>query len=329
MTGPFQLSFSSDGREASDVVAGKIAAGEAAGASAFWCANHLFQRDPISLCALALARTASLRVTLMAVNPYTIHPVQAVMAAATLDEWFPGRVSLCFGVGAPADLRSVGVEPSKPLRIMRETFGIARALLAGDTVQHDGETFRIHERRLATGASSIPLFLAASGPQMLQLAGAVADGVLISAGTSVEFVRWSLDQVRAGAAGRAVRASALVYVALAQAEAAAHDRLRRTLAQLLRGAHHGQNLALGGSVLDQARLDAALLRDDWAEAEALVHDDIVRRHAASGEAHQVAQRLADYHAAGLDEVVVAGVRDPDEISRILRSVRSQQDFREQ
>ena len=68
MTGPFQLSFSSDGREASDVVAGKIAAGEAAGASAFWCANHLFQRDPISLCALALARTASLRVTLMALR---------------------------------------------------------------------------------------------------------------------------------------------------------------------------------------------------------------------------------------------------------------------
>ncbi len=63
-----------------------------------WIANHLLQRDPITLAAMSLAQTKRMRVTLMALNPLTMHPVQAAMSAATLDEFFPGRVTLCLGV---------------------------------------------------------------------------------------------------------------------------------------------------------------------------------------------------------------------------------------
>ncbi|MEJ0071273.1 MAG: LLM class flavin-dependent oxidoreductase [Pseudomonadota bacterium] len=51
----------------------------------------------------ALAATTRIRVALMAMSPYSTHTVFAAMAAATLDEMFPGRVTLCLGVGAPAD----------------------------------------------------------------------------------------------------------------------------------------------------------------------------------------------------------------------------------
>ena len=241
------------------------------------------------------------------------------MAAATLDEIYPGRVTLCLGVGAPADLKSVGLDATKPLKAMREAFETIRGLLHGETVRFAGDLYQIKDRRLVTGGCAVPLVLAASGPQMLKLAGAVADGVLISAGTSVEFVRQAMERVHHGAKGRKVRAAALVYSSIDDNSVAANDRLRRVLAILLRGAHHQANLALAGSVLDQDALNAAVLVEDWPRAEALIDDDIVRRHTASGSADEVKARFAAYHAAGLDELVISGVRDVDQITRMLRT----------
>lgn len=315
-----EISISCDGRDLPLGFHEKVAAGERGGAAAVWIANHLFQRDPITLAAMSLAQTKRMRAALMAMTPLTMHPVQAAMAAATLDELFPGRVVLCLGLGAPADLRSIGLRAAGPLRVMREALELARALLAGEEVRVDGESFRVHGRRLATGMRPVPLVLAASGPRMLELAGAVADGVLISAGASVEFVKQSLEHVHQAAKGRTVRTHAVVYAAVDDDEALAHDRLRRVLAILLRGSHHAANLEAGGTVLDQSALNEAVLAENWADAEALITDDIVRRHAASGRPEQVTKRFAAYQAAGLDEIVVSGARDGTQLLDIMRAV---------
>jgi 5,10-methylenetetrahydromethanopterin reductase len=314
-----EISVSSDGRDSLPGFHEKVAAGENGGAAAIWIANHLFQRDPITLAAMSLAQTKRMRVTLMAMSPLTVHPVQAAMAAATLDEFFPGRVALCLGVGAPADLTSIGIEAERPLRTMREALELVRALLAGETVQVSGEFFHANGRRLTTGMRSVPLVLAASGPRMLALAGAAADGVLISAGASVEFVKRSLDHVHAGAKGRRVRTHAVVYAAVHEDETLAHDRLRRILAILLRGTHHAPNLEQGGTALDQSALNKAVMAENWASAEALITDDIVRRHAASGRPEQVRRRFAAYQATGLDEIIVSGARDGSQLADIIRA----------
>jgi 5,10-methylenetetrahydromethanopterin reductase len=292
-----------------------VAAAENGGAATNWVANHLFQRDPISLAAMSLTQTKRMRVTLMAMSPLTVHPVQSAMAAATLDEFFPGRVALCLGIGAPADLKSIGIGGEKSLRIMREALELARALLAGETVAINGEIFQSHGRRLATGARSVPLVLAASGPRMLELAGAAADGVLISAGTSVEFVKRSLEHVQHCAKGRAVRTHAVVYAAVDDDETLAHDRLRRALAILLRGRKLEQETSL-----DRSSLNEAVMAENWALAEAFVTNDIVRHHAASGRPEQVRKRLAAYQAAGLDEIVLSGMRDGTQLTEIMNAV---------
>jgi alkanesulfonate monooxygenase SsuD/methylene tetrahydromethanopterin reductase-like flavin-dependent oxidoreductase (luciferase family) len=134
----FDLSVSSDGRDTPEQFFEKLEIAERWGARSLWLANHLFLRDPVSLAAVSLTRTSRIKVALMAVSPFTVHPVQAVMAAATLDEMFPGRVTLCFGVGAPADLKAVSIDGSKPLKMMREALKISRALLAGETVSYEG-----------------------------------------------------------------------------------------------------------------------------------------------------------------------------------------------
>jgi 5,10-methylenetetrahydromethanopterin reductase len=308
-----------EGNHPPDVVRPVIEAAEAGGAGTLWFASHLFQREPIAVAAMSLALTRRAGAALMAMSPYTVHPVYATMAAATLDEYFPGRVQLCFGMGAPRDLAAAGVEAPQPLRTLRETIEIARALLAGEQVNFAGRRYRVQGRRLATGPRRIPIVLAASGPQMLELAGAIADGVLISAATSPAFIRWSLDQVRRGeeAHGRRVRKSALVYASVDDDEKSAHDRLRRTLAFILRGAHHAPNLHLAGTMLDQQALADAFAAEDWRRIDALVTDSVVCRHAASGTAAQVAAGFAAYRGVGLDEIVVSGVASSEQLRRVL------------
>ena len=314
-----EVSLSCDGREAPAAFLEKVDAAAAAGSPTVWLANHLFQRDPISLAAIVLGRNPRLRVGLMAVSPLTIHPVQAAMTAATLDEFYPGRITVCLGVGAPADLKSVDLDLARPLKIMQEAVEMTQALLRGESVTYSGTRFSIRDRRLVSGPRPVPVVLAASGPQMLELAGRIADGVLISAGTSIEFVKWSLDQVARGARGRAVRRHGLVYASIDDDIARANDRLRRTLAIVLRGPHHAANLEMAGSRLDQGALNVAVREQDWARAEQLITDRIVARHAASGRPADVNSRIAAYMGAGLDEVVIAGARDGEQVTRIMRA----------
>ena len=210
-------------------------------------------------------------------------------------------------------------------RNLAEAIEIARCLLAGETIDFHGEHFQVAGRSLATGKRPIPIMLAASGPLMLELAGKAADGVVISAASSPQFVAWSLEQVRRGeaASGRRVRKIGLVQAAVDTDGQRAQHRLRRNLGFILRGAHHARNLALAGTQLDQAALAAAFAREDWTEVDELVTDDVVNRHAASGTIDQVSEALARYRAVGLDEIVLAGVDDP-EMLHCLFSANSHQ-----
>lgn len=309
-----------DGRNPVPVLREQACAAEAAGASTLWVSSHLFLRDPAASAAVVLTATFRARVALMAMSPQVMHPVHIAMAAATLDELAPGRVLLCIGTGAPDDLADAGVEPRRPLSALGETAEVVRLLLAGESVTYKGELYRIGGRRLATGRRPVPVLLAAARPRSLELAGRIADGVVLSTASSVEFVRWSLEHAARGARGRPFRRVGLVYTSVAAPTADALGRFRRQLAITLRAEHHALNLALGGSTLDQEAVRRALADEDFAAAEALVSDDVVRRHTASGTAAQVRARLDAYRDAGLDEIVLAGLHSPDETARALTAV---------
>lgn len=316
------LGVAFDGRNPLPVLREQAQAAERAGADSVWVSSHLFLRDPFASAATILAATTRVRVALMAVSPHVVHPVHIAMAAATLDEVAPGRVVLCVGTGAPNDLADAGVVPQRPLATLRETVELVRLLLTGEPVTYKGEVFRVQGRRLAPGGRPMPLVVAAARARTLELAGAVGDGVLLSNASSVEFVGWSLDHVARGAGARPLRRAGLVYAAVADREADALGRFRRQLAITLRAPHHATNLALAGAALDQEAVRQAVAREDWRAAETLVTDDVVRRHTASGTPAQVRARLAAYHAAGLDEVVLGGLYTPEETARAVAAARA-------
>ena len=246
-----EVSLSFDGRDPADVVLAKTEAAMQQGASSIWLACHLFQRDPISTAGVLLGRFPGLNIVLVALSPYVFHPVYIAMTAATLNEFFPGRISLCLGVGAPADLANAGIASAAPLGTMREAIQVCRALFAGATVRTDGKRFQVRDQSLATGRQDVPILLAASGPKMLRLAGSAADGVVLSAGTSVEFAGRCLEQVGAAGVSEIFQRHAFVFAAVSENANTAYDGVRRSLANVLQGGHHARNLECAGNRLDQ------------------------------------------------------------------------------
>jgi 5,10-methylenetetrahydromethanopterin reductase len=303
------LGVSIDGRAPLSEIEAQARAAEEGGATTLWIACHLFLRDPVTTAALALAPTKKIRIALMAMSPYSIHPVYIAMAAASLEEKYPGRVILCLGAGAPADLNAAGIESPRPLVAIGESIRICRQLFAGEMAGFDGQMFKVAGRRLVNGGARIPITVAASQPAMLKLAGQQSDGVLISAATSPPFVKACLDQVGAG------RKSCLVYTRLGSP-----DSIRRPIGFVLRGAHHAENVRLGGTNLDQQALATAYAAENWSEVDRLVNDDVVHRHTACGTAAQVRDKLDEYRAIGVDEIVLGGLDDAGSIAAALEAV---------
>jgi 5,10-methylenetetrahydromethanopterin reductase len=303
------IGISIDGRAPLSEIEAQAQAAEAGGATTLWIACHLFLRDPVTTAALALAATNKMKIALMAMSPYSTHPVYIAMAAASLDEKYPGRVILCLGAGAPADLKAAGIESPKPLVAIGEAVKVCRQLFAGELVNFQGQMFNVAGRRLANGGRNIPIVVAASRPNMLKLAGQQTDGVLISAATSPPFVKACLDQAGGG------RTSCIVVTRLGSA-----DPIRRPIGFVLRGAHHAENIRLGGASLDQQALATAYAAENWSEVDRLVNDDVVRRHTACGTPQQVRDKLDEYRAIGLDEVVLGGLDDAASIAATLKAI---------
>ena len=303
------LGVSIDGRAPLSEIEAQGRAAEEGGATTLWIACHLFLRDPVTTAALALAATKKIRIALMAMSPYSIHPVYIAMAAASLEEKYPGRVILCLGAGAPADLKAAGIDSPKPLVAIGEAIKICRQLFAGEMAGFDGQMFKVAGRRLVNGGARIPITVAASRPAMLKLAGRESDGVLISAATSPPFVKACLDQAGAG------RKSCLVYTKLGSL-----DSIRRPIGFVLRGAHHAENVRLGGTNLDQQALATAYAAENWSEVDRLVSDDVVRRHTACGTPQEVRAKLEEYRSIGVDEIVLGGLDDATSIAAALEAV---------
>ena len=315
------LSF--DGMSSVQAIVAEAQAAEAAGARSLWVASHLFFRDPFGLAMAILQGTQRPIVLPLAVSPYSIHPIHAAMAAATLDEAAPGRAGLCLGTGNPVDLADAGRIQERPVRTMREAIEICRGILAGEALTFEGEIFRMRGRKLhPTPAHSIPIYLAAMGEQMLVMGGAMADGVLLSAGCSVEFVRHARSLLDRRTGRRKPVLGGLVLTAVSEDEGTALERYRRRLGFILRGKHHEANLRLAGTRVDREALIRAVAAEDWEGTRAMISQDVVRAHTAAGGADHVRHRYREYREAGLDILIPTGIKDPAEMRQAMQIASS-------
>lgn len=149
-------------------------AAEEAGFDQFWVSHDLFWRSsPVILTAVALA-TARIELGTCILNPYTLHPSEIAMLAASLDEVSGGRFNLGISAGAEEFMRWVNLDYNKPLTTTRQAIEAITAVLTGR--QAAGWRPEAHMR--FGEPKHIPVYLGATSPKMLGLAGELADGVL-------------------------------------------------------------------------------------------------------------------------------------------------------
>jgi 5,10-methylenetetrahydromethanopterin reductase len=296
-----------------------------AGAKSLWVAEHLGYREAITTCAaFAMAAPGPMLVP-TAVSPYLWHATPTAMALATLDEMAPGRVGVALGVGNPLFLQESGAKLEKPLRANREFIEAMRKLWSGEPTHMDGEFVRLAGARLAFKPNPIPIYVAAMGPDMLQLTGRIADGVVLSAGLSTDSVRKSYALCAEGAAkeGRdpkTLRRAGYIFFGASKDPRQAVDAVRSKLAFVMRNKFLAQNIKESGIPIDHEAVIAAIARRDLAGAAALVSDDAVEAFGIAGTPEHCRKRLRDFVDAGVDEPVLSLVGSPESCAFAIESM---------
>ncbi len=170
--------------------------------------SHMLFSDVYASLALCAVNTKKIFLGPGVTNPASrLAPVTAC-SMASINELAPGRMILGIGTGNTAR-RTLGM-PAARLAQMREHIEVCRDLLAGKTTAYqEGERRRMIKFLNPKGGwinlkKKIPIYVAASGPKSLELAGEIADGVIVFGAVSPSLIDFVMGHVRAGAerAGR-------------------------------------------------------------------------------------------------------------------------------
>jgi 5,10-methylenetetrahydromethanopterin reductase len=167
------------------------------------------------------------------VNPYTMHPAEMAMAAATLDELSGGR--FCLGISSGADdfLGWIGIRAERPVAAVSESMAALRRLWRGEREHPPGAFVGqwSSDAYLRFAARQIPIYIGAMSPRMLRLIGQQADGGLPLLFPPEHFAEVDAH-IRAGAAaaGRSmasVDVAACIWCSISAGDRQAAERVLR------------------------------------------------------------------------------------------------------
>jgi 5,10-methylenetetrahydromethanopterin reductase len=270
--------------------------------------SSLHARNSYAYLTLAATRSSTLQLGTAVTNPLTRHPAITAAAAATVDEISGGRMVLGIGAG-DRPLLALGMEPAK-LASVRGAIDAIRALWSGETVSVQDAAFTLEGAHMRFAARpEIPVYIAASGPKMLELAGEVADGVIVLAGLFSDGLAWAIEHVERGAtaAGRErPHVAVFAYGAIDEDQDAALEAARTIAAWFPQTAPvvcelWGLEPELVSAVRDAYKGGEF---QEAAGAAKLLPDDFVREVALAGDRDQARGRIEATLAAGADSVHV-------------------------
>ena len=162
---------------------------EAVGFDELWIVEDCFSGGGIASAATALAATSTLHIGLGILPAVARNVAFTAMELATLARLYPHRTLPGIGHGVTNWMRQIGALPTSQLQALEETLQTLRALLRGERVSHSGQTVRLEDVQLAHPPTHVPpLFAGVRGIRSLQLAGRVADGTILSEGSSPAYV---------------------------------------------------------------------------------------------------------------------------------------------
>jgi 5,10-methylenetetrahydromethanopterin reductase len=256
-------------------------------------------------------------------NPVTRHLSVIASTWATLAEWLPGRVALGIGAGDSA-LETMGRKPSTLANLEGWVAGFRR-LLAGEEALEEQSGKPFHLAYPVPG--KVPVYIAASAPKILRLAGRVADGVILLVGTDPVFIQAGLRTIEEGAK-EAGRSLADIDVVLWTPTSILDDR---AAARAVVKAHVARIVIrpLPAELPPEEMAQVARIRQEYdyyqhmsnvAGHGSTVPDSLVDHFALAGTPDECAEQLRRIAATGVNQVgIVPFVTPGDSRARVIEA----------
>jgi 5,10-methylenetetrahydromethanopterin reductase len=280
---------------------------EQQGFEAVWQAESRLVRDAIVPMAAFAAVTDQIKIGSGVINNWTRNIGLLAATYLTLDDLAPGRI-IC-GIGAWWDplARNVGIERRKPLTAMRETIEVLRRLLAMERVTYHGEFHNVDDIELDVvhgrrEPRDVKVMIGATGPQMMELTGEIADGAVLNYCVPPEYNIEAMEQLERGAAraGRSIDAidrPQLIVCSVHEERKAALDGARELLTQYLaQQPHIAKASGVKPEVVQQIQsiLGWPATKEQVRAAMKYVPDDLVQHITASGTPAEVKAKVREY-----------------------------------
>ena len=302
--------------------------GERLGFEMAWIPDQTFYRDPFLVMAHWAQATADIQLMIGVTNPYTRHPAQVARAIATVDEISGGRANLGIGSGNRRELLlPMGYEQDAAAARTREMLTLVRALLQGETTQHESAYVTAKDLQLSWQPERVvPIYIAARGARMLAVAGELAEGAAIGALVSEEGLNYAFGALERGAARANRRLSELEIVSwvtcrVVDDEAAAHERLKPSVAHIIGGAPLSLLRAIGMAEGAIADLKAAYAAGGPAGAASLVTRREIDMLTIVGTAERVRETCERLAARGVGQIgILLTGADADDNCRVLERI---------
>ncbi|HUP86029.1 MAG TPA: TIGR03564 family F420-dependent LLM class oxidoreductase [Acidimicrobiales bacterium] len=171
-----KIGLGTGGRTMADAVEATKQA-EADGFSSVWFSN-IFGLDAMTVCAVAGAATSTIELGTFVVPTFPRHPHAMAQQASSTNDAAGGRFTLGIGLSHQIVIEMMfGLSFAQPAKHMEEYLSVLMPLLREGKVAHNGTVYRVNANLEENGRSGGPsVVVAALGPKMLQLTGALADG---------------------------------------------------------------------------------------------------------------------------------------------------------
>jgi len=315
----FGIEFVPD--KAVDKIVNWVKAAENGGFDNVWVTDHYNNRNIYILLTSIALNTKTITIGTGVTNPFHINPAWTASAVATLDELSENRAILGLGPGDVTTLRSLGIASGKPLAAMRECVEIIKRLWRGETVKFDGKVFSLKGARLNYKPKrSPPVYIGAQGPKLLELAGTIADGVLINAAHPRDF-KFAAEQISKGlqASGRdksKIDVVAYASVSVDYDKIKAREKAKEVVAFIVAGSPAEVLKRHDIPAENASQILAFLEKGKFGDAFKAVTDQMLDSFAICGRPSDIVNKIDEILRTGVTQIVVGSPIGPNKADAI-------------
>lgn len=303
--------FISTGRSL-DAAVERVRRAEALGYDACYV-THIATRDSLTVLTRYAVATERIRLGTGVLPIFSRTPASTAQTAATIDEISGGRMVLGLGVSHRATVEHwYGAEITRPVAQMREYAQACRAILRGEQAPA-GEFFNTRFAFMGyPPRPELPIYIAALSPNMLQLAGEIADGVMLWL-CNPDYIRETVipevtrGRQRAGKGLDGFDVVAAVPVAATDDPGAARGAFRKDLIPYASLPFYRAMLERSGFAGELAAFDEGMAAGDPQRAVAGLSDELLGSLAGIGTGDAVRAKVREYLDAGAVSPCIGGI----------------------